>query len=70
MVLWDARADAPEREDIVLMTVRMQGCMSEGTGAGFGSVPITYRVLGFTHRTTVYLPESVDIVAGPDEACH
>jgi len=53
----------------VRVTVQMKGCLSPDTSTSLRAVPITYRVLGFTRHTTVYLPESIEVVGSPGETC-
>ncbi len=45
----------------VAVTVRLRGCLVDGGGTSISDIPITYRFLGFTHHTTVYLPETIQI---------
>jgi len=53
----------------IWVTVRMKGCVAPDTSMGVSSVPIAYRVLGFTRHTNVYLPETVDVVGAAGETC-
>ena len=46
----------------VLVTMRMRGCLGEGSQTTIGSVPVTFRVLGITRHTTVFLPDSITLV--------
>jgi hypothetical protein len=54
----------PGVEVDVLATIRMRGCEPAHSSLGFGSMPVTYRFLGITQHTTVFLPESIEVV-GP-----
>jgi hypothetical protein len=53
----------------VLVTMRMQSCVEGGTSYQFGSIPVTYRVLGITRRTTVFLRSSIAVTGAPGTTC-
>lgn len=52
----------------IIIDARIDGCRREGKSAYYGSVDVTYKVLGFfTRRTTVALPYTIEVP--PDAAC-
>jgi hypothetical protein len=53
---------APHESYRVLVTMRLLRCLDEGTSMTVASVPVTYRVLGITHHTTVHTNTSVEVV--------
>ncbi|MFL5798343.1 MAG: hypothetical protein ACJ77A_10480 [Actinomycetota bacterium] len=53
----------------VFVTVRMRGCLDAHTVLGFGSIQVTYRFLGITQHTSVFLPESFEVTGPPGATC-
>jgi hypothetical protein len=53
----------------VFVTLRMTGCLGQSTQTQIGSIPVTFRVLGFTRHTTVSLPESIVVAGRRDVQC-
>jgi hypothetical protein len=60
---------APQQFVDVRLTVEMRGCLTNDESLLPMGVPITYRVLGFTHHTTVYGNASIQLVHDPAVAC-
>jgi len=53
----------------ISVTDEMRGCITANSSSGFGSIPITYRYLGFTHHTRLLLPFSISVVGARGENC-
>jgi hypothetical protein len=54
----------------VLVTVQMRRCLPGPAEYQIGSVPVTYKIFGFTRQTTVFLRSSIAVTSQPGSTCH
>lgn len=56
---------APGNAIDLLATVRVARCPAPGQRLTFGEMPVTFEVLGLERHTTLPLPETITVQAGP-----
>ena len=60
---------APRNPVDISITNLMRGCVPMHSTTFFGSIPITYRYLGFAHHTTLLLPFLINVEGARAENC-
>ena len=53
----------------VLVTMQMRRCLSSGANTEFASIPVTFKVLGVSRHTDVYLPTTIRLVVQEGISC-
>jgi len=60
---------SPDHPIDVSITNLMRGCVTPHSTRFFGSIPITFRYLGFMHHTTLLLPFLISVAGARGEHC-
>jgi hypothetical protein len=58
-----------EQSPSIYVTMQLAQCFDEGTSTTIGSIPVSYRFLGLTHHTTVFLYSSIEVTGTPGTSC-